>query len=229
MREVETGLGEPDGGQPPSCDVSDACDQLGVAAVRTGSLRPLWPACPGVAGRLTTVRLEPSEGAPSPLAELLEWLSHAGDRVVLVDLGGRTDRQCWGSVLATAALAYGIRGALVNGAARDIDGLRDLGFPTYARGVYPGAIRGRLRFSAADDRVGLDGGVVEPGDLAVVDSSGAVFVPAARVDEVVALACRREAREREQRRAVEKGADPLAVFLGDGGTQVAPALPPQPT
>src|SRR4051794_5006080 len=128
-----------------SSDVSDACDELGVEAVRTGLLRPLWPDCPPVAGRVRTVRLD--DGPGTSLPELLEVLADAADRVMLVDLGGRVDVQCWGTVLATAAASFGVRGALVNGAARDLEGLRELGFATYAMGVYPARMRGRLELT----------------------------------------------------------------------------------
>jgi 4-hydroxy-4-methyl-2-oxoglutarate aldolase len=198
---------------PGACAVSDACDELGIDAARTGSLRPLWPECPAVAGLLTTVRLEPAPPAAEPLPELLEVLAAARSRLVLIDLGGSTDRQCWGSVLATAALYFGVAGALVNGAVRDVDDVRRLGFPTYAQGVYPVTIRGRLRVAAVDEPVDLAGAVVEPGCFAVVDSSGAVFLPADRRDDVLELARRRGAEELEQLRAVQAGADPRTVFL----------------
>lgn len=198
-------------GEPPStCDVSDACDRLQVEAVRTAAFRPLWPDCPPVGGHLTTVRLEPA--AATPLAELLDVLAAASERIVLVDLRGRTDVQCWGTVLATAARRFGVLGALVNGAARDVEGLRELGFPTYARGVYPAAMTGRLRLTAIEEPVELDGSVVEPGSYAVADASGAVFLPAHRSDEVLALAVELRRREQEQLDALVARADPRVVL-----------------
>ena len=218
-RQETEALAAPADQQPSSCDVSDACDLLGIGVARTGLLRPLWPACPRLAGSLTTVRLEPAEAAPTPLPELLEVLALAQGALVFVDLAGRTDVQCWGSVLATAAREYGIEGALVNGATRDVDDLRELGFPTYSRGVCPGRILGRLRLAAVGEPVDLDGTRVEPGSFAVADSSGAVFVPQARAEEVLALAAERKASEREQLQAVTAGADPRAVFCGSSGTR----------
>jgi len=197
-------------GQPGSCDVSDACDQLAVGAVRTGALRPLWPECPPLSGRLTTVRLEPAAGTPLP--ELLEALADAPDRLVLVDLDGRIDVQCWGTVLATAARYFGVRGALVNGCARDVEGLRELGFATYARGVHPATMRGRLEVVAVGESVDLDGSVVEPDSFAVADASGIVFLPSDRVDEVLPLAAELRAREEERLRAIAGGADPRSVL-----------------
>jgi regulator of RNase E activity RraA len=197
---------------PESCDVSDACDRLGIEAVRTGALRPLWPECPPVSALLTTARLEPAPAAETPLPQLLEVLAAASERIVLVDLGARVDVQCWGAVLATAARRFGVRGALVNGAARDVAGLRELGFPTYARGVYPAQMRGRLRLAAVDEPVELDGALVDPGSFAVADASGAVFLPAGRANEALALAEELRQREEDQLRAILDGADPRTVY-----------------
>jgi len=194
------------------CDLSDACDELGVAAVRTGVLRPLWTGCPAVRGSLRTVRLEQATGAGSPLAELLDLLADSSGQVVAIDLLGRTDVQCWGTVLAAAARRFGVVGALVNGAARDVDGLQAMGFPGYARGVFPAAIRGRLRVSAIDQPVDLDGQTIVTGSVAAVDTSGAVFLPAGEAPAVMELAGRRAEEERRLLRSLEAGADPRAVF-----------------
>jgi 4-hydroxy-4-methyl-2-oxoglutarate aldolase len=204
-------------GQPTSCDVSDACDRLGIDAVRTGALRPLWPDCPAVWGRLVTVRLEPAVGTPLP--GLLDVLADARDRIVLVDLGGRVGMQCWGAVLATAARHFGVLGALVNGAARDVEGLRELGVATYARGVYPAAMRGRLGLVAVGEPVELDGSAVDHGSFAVADASGIVCLPGDRAEEVLAVAAGLRSREEEQLRAIAEGADPRVVLRRPEGEQ----------
>ena len=193
-----------------SSDVSDACDELGVEAVRTGSLRPLWPECSPLAGRMRTVRLD--NGTGTPLPELLEVLAGAADQLLLVDLGGRLDVQCWGTVLATAARSFGVRGALVNGAVRDVEGLRELGFATYALGVYPARIRGRLDLAAVDQPVELDGGIVESGSIAIADASGAVFLPDSGAVDVLALASDLRTEEEQRLQAVRSGGDPRLVF-----------------
>ena len=46
----------------------------------------------------------------------------------------------------------------------------------------------------------------------MVDSSGAVFLPAGRREDVLELARRRKAEEWDLRRAVTDGADPKTVF-----------------
>src|SRR6266576_2529174 len=192
-----------------SSDVSDASDELGVEAIRTGLLRPMWPECAPLAGRVRTVRLD--GGAGTPLPALLEVLAGAADQLVLLDLGGRLDVQCWGTVLATAARSFGVRGALVNGAVRDVEGLRELGFATYALGVYPARIRGRLDLAAVDQPVELDGGMVESGSIAIADASGAVFLPDSGAVDVLALASDLRTEEEHRLPAVREGGDPRRV------------------
>src|SRR2546429_573836 len=66
-----------------SSDASDASDELGVAAVHTGSLLPLWPESPPLVGRASTVRLDTGTGTTLP--ETLEVVAGAADHP---DAGG---------------------------------------------------------------------------------------------------------------------------------------------
>jgi regulator of RNase E activity RraA len=174
--------------RPTACDVSDACDRLEIDATRTGALRPVWPEAPAISGIVRTVRLEPAVGASSPIPGLLALLAEGGADLWLVDLGGRTDVQCWGGVLAAEARRHGVAGALVNGAARDVEELQALRFPTYARGVHPAGAAGRLRLAAVDEPVGIDGVTIDPGSYVVADASGLVAFAAALVPEVLRAA-----------------------------------------
>lgn len=163
--------------RPGSCDISDACDDLGIPAVRTGILRPAWPGCPPLFGRVRTLTLA-ADTAGDPLPDLLAALTAipAGD-VAFIDLDGRFDAQCWGGRTAEAARRAGLSGALVNGAVRDTAELRSLAFPTFALGTYPGRAKGRLKFCGADRDVMLGTQLVRSGSAAVADDDGLVFFP----------------------------------------------------
>ncbi len=173
---------------PGSCDISDACDDLGIPAVRTGSLRPAWLGCPPLFGRVRTLTLTPDPDG-DPLPDLLAALTAipAGD-VALIDLEGRPDAQCWGGRTAQAARRAGVSGAIVNGAVRDTAALRSLSYPTFALGTYPGRAKGRLKFSGADRDVLLGDQIVRSGSAAVADDDGLVFFPFDVAVEVFARA-----------------------------------------
>src|SRR5688500_12896809 len=117
-----------------TCAVSDALDNLNMKGATFG-IRPQWD-CPKVVGRAVTVKIQPA-GETRPEAHLATPAvdgAESGD-VVVIDNGGRPDQSCWGDILSNAAQFKGIRGVVIDGATRDIDGSRAIGFPVFARAV----------------------------------------------------------------------------------------------
>jgi len=99
-----------------------------------------------------------------------------------------------GDLLATQALDQGVAGMLVDGAVRDVDELRALGLPIWARFVRAqGATKGGV--GRLDVPVVVGGAAIAPGDLVVMDCDGAVVIPAARAGGVLQRAQERADRE----------------------------------
>ena len=109
-----------------------------------------------------------------------------------------------GDLLATQALAQGVTAMLVDGAVRDVEELRELGLPIWARYV-------RAQGAAKDEVGELDvpvvvgGAEIRPGDLVIMDCDGAMALPSARVDEVLPLALERAQHERAMRQRYAGG------------------------
>jgi 4-hydroxy-4-methyl-2-oxoglutarate aldolase len=100
-----------------------------------------------------------------------------------------------GDLLATQAQGRGVAALLVDAAVRDVEELRELGLPIWARYVRAqGATKGEV--GQLDVRVLIGGSEINPGDLVVLDCDGAVAVPHAKVAEVLVLAEQRAERER---------------------------------
>jgi 4-hydroxy-4-methyl-2-oxoglutarate aldolase len=98
----------------------------------------------------------------------------------------------------TQALDQGVAAMLVDGAVRDVDELRELGLPIWARYVRAqGATKERV--GELDTPVVVGGAQIEPGDVIVLDADGAVVVNADAVSDVVRAGLEREASERELR------------------------------
>jgi 4-hydroxy-4-methyl-2-oxoglutarate aldolase len=91
---------------------------------------------------------------------------------------------------------HGFVGAVVEGAARDLPELRDLGFPVFARAVTPHDRWGLVQTVSCQEPVIIGGVVVRPGDVLVGDDDGLVVVPAHALAEVVARAEQMAAAER---------------------------------
>jgi regulator of RNase E activity RraA len=191
--------------------VSDALDQLNLKGATFG-IRPQWD-CPRVVGRAVTVKIQPA-GETRPEAHLATPAvaeAEAGD-VVVIDNGGRTDQSCWGDILSNASQYKGIRGVIIDGSTRDIDGSREIGFPVFARGVVAHTARGRNQQESYNKVIQCGGTQVRPGDLVIADGSGVVFLAADKAEEIIETAERIQAREAEMIQAVRRGKSVVEVM-----------------
>ena len=137
-----------------------------------------------VPGDNTMVHAAVAHASPG---DVLVLTSREASRVALV-----------GELLATQAHARGVAGILVDGAVRDLDELRALGLPIWARVVHAqGATKGEV--GELDVPVVIGGTEIRPGDLVVLDCDGALVLPRDRADEVLPLARERAQRERALR------------------------------
>ena len=110
-----------------------------------------------------------------------------------------------GELLATQAKGRGVAALLVDAAVRDLDELRELGLPIWARYV---RVRGADKAvpGTIGEPVEVGGATIRQGDVVVLDSDGAVVVEAGRIEEVLAAARARAEREVEKRAKLEAGA-----------------------
>lgn len=109
-----------------------------------------------------------------------------------------------GDLLATQAKARGAAGVLVDASVRDVEELRELGLPIWARWVrVRGAVKGTP--GAIGEPVVVGGAAIRQGDVVVLDADGAAVVEAERVDEVLAASLAREERERAKRSRLQAG------------------------
>src|ERR1700681_1265582 len=115
-------------GKLDTCAVSDALDRLALKGAVLG-ISPLWP-CPRIVGRCVTVKIKPAGLARSKQHLCTAAIAAAAPTdVIVVDNGGRVDVAAWGGLLSLAARIKQLRGVIVDGACRDLDESRELGFP----------------------------------------------------------------------------------------------------
>lgn len=110
-----------------------------------------------------------------------------------------------GDLLATQARAQGAAGMLIDASVRDLEELRELALPIWARWV-------RVKGAAKDipgtigEPVVVGGARIRQGDVVVLDADGAAIVEIERVDEVLAASLDREERELVKRAKLQSGA-----------------------
>lgn len=184
--------------------VSSALNVLQLPGAVVG-IRPLWD-CPTVVGRASTVKLAPKTDA-APGVHLISPVIDAitGDDRVLVIAGGIDGVSCWGDIIANAAVAKSIRGAVIDGFSRDIDGSASIGFPVYGRGVTMVSARHRVVQVGAGVTISVGGVDVSENDFVIADRCGSVFIPVAVIEQVLDLGERIAAREAGMVEAVRSG------------------------
>ena len=110
-----------------------------------------------------------------------------------------------GELLATQAKARQAAAILVDAAVRDVEELRQLGLPIWARWVrVKGA--GKDMAGAIGEPVVVGGAVIRQGDIVVLDADGVAVVESERAEEVLAAARERADKERVKRAKLEQGA-----------------------
>jgi 4-hydroxy-4-methyl-2-oxoglutarate aldolase len=109
-----------------------------------------------------------------------------------------------GDLLATQAQVHGAAAILIDAAIRDVEELREMGLPIWARWV---RVKGAEKDTPGELDVPVEvGGVtINPGDIVVLDADGAAVVEAADVDRVLAGAQAREAKEIAKRERLQAG------------------------
>jgi regulator of RNase E activity RraA len=194
-----------------TCAVSDALDSLGLKGATWG-VGPLWP-CPRIVGRAVTMKIKPA-GLEQPKQHLgtapIE-AAQAGD-IIVIDNGGKLEFSCWGGLLALSAKLKGLSGVVIDGASRDIDEARELGFPVYGRGAVPMTARGRVVQESFNQEIQFAGVQCHPGDLVIADGSGVVIVAKKKEEEVVAAAEAIYQKEQEMAAGIRKGYSGLEML-----------------
>jgi 4-hydroxy-4-methyl-2-oxoglutarate aldolase len=182
--------------------------QLGTATVHEAAGRaqvvdvPLIQIVPGsrAAGPARTVRC----GQDDNLMVHAAVAEAAPGEVLVLTMPEPRPVALVGELLATQAKVAGVAALLVDAAVRDLEELREVGLPIWARYVRVRGAEKRVA-GAIGEPVDVAGARIRQGDVVVLDADGAVVVEQERVDEVLRAGLEREERERVKRVKLEAG------------------------
>jgi regulator of RNase E activity RraA len=163
--------------------VADACLRSGLEVrCAPAGVHALDPSI-RVAGPVRPVR---HYGSVDIFLEALEQSSPG--EVMVVDNAGRRDEACVGDLIVLECKLAALAGMVIWGLHRDAPELLDIGLPVLSLGVCPtGPLRLDPREPEALVSARVGGWIVDAADVAIGDANGALFVPAARAEEVAAL------------------------------------------
>lgn len=104
--------------------------------------------------------------------------------VLVVDLFGKVEKGTFvGDNLAAAVFAASENGFVIDGGARDLDGIIPQGMPGYVRGFHVSALAD-VMLTGINVPIQIGGTTVMPGDVVLGDREGLTFIPASVVADV---------------------------------------------
>jgi 4-hydroxy-4-methyl-2-oxoglutarate aldolase len=189
-------------------DVYAELARLGTATVHEAARRaavvdvPLHQVVPGsrAAGPARTVRCGQGDNlmVHAAVAEALPG------EVLVLTMPEPAPVALVGDLLATQAKGRGVAAVLVDAAVRDLDELRDLGLPIWARHV---RVRGAEKTvpGTIGEAVEVGGATIRQGDVVVLDADGVVVVEHERLADVLTAARERAEREADKRAKLQAG------------------------
>jgi regulator of RNase E activity RraA len=185
----------------------------GLRNVWLRGTRPLRSDSTRLVGRAFTLRFVP---AREDLATPASWGAPISTRaaieamlpgvIAVVGAMGVTDAGVFGDILCARMRQREVAALVTDGVVRDGAGVLASGLPVWCQGVAaPPSVAG-LTFVSWQEPIGCGGVAVFPNDVIVVDADGAVLIPAALLDDVVAAAVEQERQEAWIMQEVQAGA-----------------------
>ena len=168
-------------------------------------LRPLAVPC-HVAGPAFPVTLPAGDNLSVHHA-----IARAAAGSVLVVSCGDDRHGFWGEIATVAAMARSITGLVTNGAVRDTDRIRELGFPVFSGAIH---IRGTVKQKrgTVGMPIGMGGVNIRLGDYIVGDSDGLVVVKPDELEATLRAAQQRDEKEHRIMEALRAGKTTIELF-----------------
>ncbi len=174
----------------------------GLRNVWMRGTKPLRPDQERIVGPAFTLRFVP---AREDLATPESWASPISTRaaiedmpegcIAVVDAMGVQDAGIFGDILCARMMKRKVAALVTDGVVRDLEGVLGSALPVWCDGMAaPPSVAG-LTFVGWQQPIACGGVAVFPGDVVVADKDGAVLIPAALLDAVLAEAPEQERME----------------------------------
>jgi len=175
-------------------NISDAMHRKGVMR----GIKPLFENIKLVGKAVTVQTFEGDWAKPVEATDVAK----EGD--VIVVYAGSKDVAPWGELASWSCKQKGIAGFVIDGAVRDVDEIRRIQFPVFARCVVPNAGEPK-GFGEINAEITCGGVEVRPGDWIIGDDNGVVVVPRERAYEIARRAKEVWKAEERVREEIKRG------------------------
>ena len=177
--------------------VPNISDAMHRGKVLTG-FKPVVPNSK-IVGRALTVRTYPGDWAKP-----VEAIDRATENtVIVIDAGGK-EPAVWGELATWSAKNKNVAGVIIYGAVRDINDIRELGLPVFAK-YFCGQAGEPKGFGEINVPIEIEGIKIRPGDYIVAEEEGIIVIPREMVQEVANRALDVKEREDRIREEIKRG------------------------
>jgi 3-hexulose-6-phosphate synthase/6-phospho-3-hexuloisomerase len=168
---------------------------------RRGEMKRIHPVALGLkmVGRAVTVRTYPGDWA-KPVESI--DIGGKGD-VIVIEAGGQGPA-VWGELASWSCKTQGIEGVVIDGAIRDVEDIREIGFPAFSRLISPTAGEPK-GFGEINVEITCGEVKVKPGDYIIGDDNGIVVVPKEAGVEVANRSIDVREKENRMREEIRRG------------------------
>ena len=178
-----------------TCNISDAFHKQGIVH----GLIPFIKSGDRMVGRALTVQTTNGDWA-KPVEAIDQ--AKEGD-IIVIDVGG-APVAVWGELASNSAMMMGVKGVVIDGAIRDIDDIKALKFPAFARTAVPNAGEPK-GYGGIGIEITVGGQTVRTGDWIIGDESGLIVVPKEKAVEVANRALAVHENEDRTREEIRRG------------------------
>lgn len=190
----------------PSTCVSDALGGLTNLDPAIKPLREEWRVC----GRAFTVQVRAADN----LMVLKGIREAAPGDVLVIDAKGYLYNAVCGDFVVALMKTLGLAGAVVDGAVRDVLGIKQLDFPVFCRGTTVAA-SGKSGGGAVGVPISCGGVPVQPGDLILGDADGVVVIPRGREEEILQKAQTKLRKDEEREKDIIGNPEAARAYLDE--------------